>query len=75
MATTIAATPKVINYQGQLESDAITSKAPVLVVFELFEDAAGGSALWIEQKSVTVDNNGFFSVYLGDVNPIDLKFD
>ncbi len=75
LATTIAATPKVINYQGQLESDAITSKAPVLVVFELFEDAAGGSALWIEQKSVTVDNNGFFSVYLGDVNPIDLKFD
>jgi len=75
LATTFAATPKVINYQGQLESDAITSKAPVLVVFELFEDAAGGSALWIEQKSVTVDKNGFFSVYLGDVNPIDLKFD
>ncbi|MEZ4725220.1 MAG: hypothetical protein R2863_11245 [Candidatus Kapaibacterium sp.] len=75
LATTLAATPKVINYQGQLESDAITSKAPVLVVFEIFEDAAGGSALWIEQKSVTVDKNGFFSVYLGDVNPIDLKFD
>jgi hypothetical protein len=75
LATTIAATPKVINYQGQLESDAITSQAPVLVVFEIFEDAAGGSALWIEQKSVTVDKNGFFSVYLGDVNPIDLKFD
>ncbi|PKL78465.1 MAG: hypothetical protein CVV25_11590, partial [Ignavibacteriae bacterium HGW-Ignavibacteriae-4] len=75
LATTFAATPKVINYQGQLESNTITSQAPVLVVFELFEDAAGGSALWIEQKSVTVDKNGFFSVYLGDVNPIDLKFD
>ncbi|MFA7326903.1 MAG: hypothetical protein WC121_09580, partial [Candidatus Kapaibacterium sp.] len=75
LATTFAATPKVINYQGQLESKTITSDVPVLVVFELFEDAAGGSALWIEQKSVTVDKNGFFSVYLGDVNPIDLKFD
>jgi hypothetical protein len=74
LTTTIAATPKLINYQGKLKNLPAQS-GPFLVVFELFEDAAGGTALWIEQKNVTPSADGTFSTYLGETNPIDLKFD
>src|SRR5690606_1187528 len=65
---------KLINYQGKLENLPVQT-GPFLVVFEIFEDAAGGSALWIEQKNVTIGEDGLFSTYLGETNPIDFKFD
>jgi hypothetical protein len=74
LATTMASTPKLINYQGKLKNLPAQS-GPFLVVFEIFEDAAGGTALWIEQKNVTPSADGTFSTYLGETNPIDLKFD
>ncbi len=72
--TSMATTPKLINYQGKLKNLPAQS-GPFLVVFEIFEDAAGGTALWIEQKNVTPSTDGTFSTYLGETNPIDLKFD
>ena len=74
LATTMASTPKFINYQGKLKNLPAQS-GPFLVVFEIFEDAAGGTALWIEQQNVTPSADGTFSTYLGETNPIDLKFD
>ncbi|MFN3194323.1 MAG: beta strand repeat-containing protein [Chlorobiota bacterium] len=74
LATTMASTPKLINYQGKLKNLPAQS-GPFLVVFEIFEDAAGGTALWIEQQNVTPSADGTFSTYLGETNPIDLKFD
>jgi hypothetical protein len=74
LTTTMASTPKLINYQGKLKNLPAQS-GTFLVVFELFEDAAGGTALWIEQKNVTPSADGTFSTYLGETNPIDLKFD
>ena len=40
------------------------------MAFRLYDAASGGSSLWEETQSVTVGDNGLFSVMLGEVNPM-----
>jgi hypothetical protein len=64
-----------IHYQGQLTMDGdkpVNGQVPI--TFSIYDQEFGGSALWVELQDVPV-MNGFFNVYLGSVNPINLKFD
>lgn len=69
----VAAAP-MINYQGRL-LDPLSGQAKpdgsYTMAFRLYTVAAGGSALWTESKSVTV-NKGLFSTLLGDTTALDL---
>ena len=66
--------PSMMNYQGVL-SDLATGD-PVAdgdyqIRFALYDVASGGTALWTETQTVTVEN-GLFSVLLGSVNPLSI---
>ena len=61
-----AAVPASINYQGYLtDSSGIPINASVNVTFRIYDIDTGGTALWNEIDSVTV-NDGKFSTQLGD---------
>jgi len=65
------AIPREISYQGVLNDAAGYTVADGVysITFRLYSEASGGTALWSEQQSVTVEK-GLFSVYLGSVNPL-----
>jgi hypothetical protein len=76
LTTPAWAVPPLINYQGKL-TDA--NGSPVAdgsysMTFKLYSVLAGGTALWSETQSVSV-NNGVYSLVLGSVTPINLSFD
>jgi len=74
LAQSGAGVPSSIHYQGVL-CDPVTGD-PVAdggynFVFSIYNVATGGTPLWTEtQTGVTVDD-GYFSVLLGSVNPLD----
>jgi hypothetical protein len=76
VCTSLGQVPREINYQGRL-LDA--SAGPLVgghsVVFRIFDDPAGGVALWTETQAVTADSAGVFAVVLGSVDPIGVAFD
>ena len=66
--------PLRITYQGYLlggdgQPLASTVAKAYDVVFRIFADETGGTALWAEQQTTTVDK-GYFSVQLGEGVPI-----
>ena len=67
---------KVISYQGFLTGNS--SKEPLSgnysLEFSLWDNPGGGNQIWAESQSVDVVN-GVFSVLLGSMNPIEIKFD
>jgi hypothetical protein len=70
-----AAVPQTINYQGYLtDSGGNPINGTVSMTFSLYDVSAGGTALWSETQSVTV-NNGIYNVILGSGTPINLPFD
>lgn len=75
-----AATPYLhikqkMNYQGLLANSGGTPYAGTRnLVFRIYDQVSGGSALWTEtQNSVSV-TSGIFNVVLGSVNPINIPF-
>ena len=74
-ATGHAAIPQKINYQGYLtDPQGTVIDATVSMVFSIYSQASGGTALWTETQTVTV-TDGVFSTNLGYTNPITLPFD
>lgn len=68
-----AAVPNRIPLQGLLTDDAgiAVNDDDAALVFGIFESEQSDTALWTEtQVGITIDD-GFFTVYLGDVTPID----
>jgi len=64
--------PSMMNYQGVLSDPAMGDPVPdgdYEITFALYDVASGGTALWTETQTVTVEN-GLFSVLLGSVNPL-----
>ena len=62
--------PERMTYQGYLvdgNGDPLGNSAPVNydVVFRIYDAKSGGTKLWTEQQTVTV-NKGYFSVLLGE---------
>jgi hypothetical protein len=67
--------PKTVNYQGYLtDSGGIPVDGDVDMEFSIYNVSSGGSSLWSESQTVTVQN-GIYSVILGETNPINLTFD
>jgi hypothetical protein len=70
-----AAPPQRLAFQGQLTDDAgAPLDGDVAVTFRLFTVETGGTPLWEETLTVTVDE-GLFSVQLGGITPLTLPFD
>ncbi len=67
--------PQVFTQQGRLldgSDQPITGQVPM--IFNLYQQPTGGTAIWSETQTVNVDN-GYYSILLGDasvdgVNPI-----
>jgi hypothetical protein len=73
--TGYTAVPQTINYQGYLtDSSGTPINGIVQMTFSIYDVETGGTPLWSETQSVTV-NNGIYNVNLGAVNPINLLFD
>jgi len=74
----LAAIPKMINYQGMLTgSDGKTPvpNANYPILFSIYNTSSGGSSLWSHTYNVSV-TNGLFNVILGDSGAsINLAFD
>ncbi|NIO86815.1 MAG: hypothetical protein GTN68_40335 [Candidatus Aminicenantes bacterium] len=65
-----AQVPKLINYQGMLTDAAGNPiNGSRIIQFGIYNSASGGTALWTETQTVTV-NNGLFNVLLGANTPI-----
>jgi len=68
--------PRTIAYQGKVTTDGgvgVNDTLPIL--FELYESAAGGTALWGETHPSVPIIKGLFDVSLGTLSSIDLRFD
>ncbi len=66
---------KTISFQGVLldsEGNPLNDVLPVR--FELYDAQYGGNQLWGETQSVEFED-GYFNVYLGTENPLDLQFE
>ena len=66
-----ASIPGQINFQGILKdaSGRAITDSSLSVVFSIYSGATGGSLLWTETQTVTVES-GLYSVRLGSVNAI-----
>jgi hypothetical protein len=63
--------PTVVNHQGVLtDENGVALTGDHTISFRIYDVESGGTELWSETQQVTVDN-GFFSVYLGAVSPLD----
>ena len=66
----MAQPPNLINYQGKLsDQDGNPVSGERDLTFAIYEAESGGTPLWSESQTVTV-NEGVFNTLLGSVNPI-----
>lgn len=66
-----AEVPRMINYQGKITTpQGALIDTTISMVFTIYDDSAGGSALWTETQTSVAAEKGIFSVLLGSVNPI-----
>ena len=72
----IAQVPQKMSYQGVLtDSDGnLVADGTYTMNFRLYTIAEGGKALWVESQVVQI-SNGIFNVNLGEINPLNSKFD
>jgi len=72
LSAAAGAAPPFIPVQGVLTNSAgLPEAGDVEVDFSIYAGSGGDPALWSETQTVDV-KNGLFSVYLGQVNPLDL---
>jgi Collagen triple helix repeat (20 copies) len=68
-----AQVPSLLNQQGRLfDADGVPLEGSVDFEFAVYSSASGGTPVWSETQSVTLDE-GYYSVRLGTVTPIDLS--
>ena len=73
--TALSQVPHLLNYQGFLTNPGGTPiNGSLQMVFRLFNVPTGGSALYTETQTVSV-NAGVFDVVLGSVTALNLPFD
>ncbi|RKY43190.1 MAG: hypothetical protein DRP80_05855, partial [Candidatus Omnitrophota bacterium] len=71
-----SAPPRVISCHGRLTNrNKEVLPGSHEFTFRLYSQAQGGSVLWSETQTLTVDSNGLFSVYLGETNPLPTSLD
>jgi hypothetical protein len=67
----LAAVPLKINFQGVLKDSAgnVINNPSLSIVFSIYSGATGGSAIWTETQSVSVEA-GLYNVQMGGVTAI-----
>jgi hypothetical protein len=66
----LAQAPTQLGYQGRLlRADGAAATGIVEMTFRLHEGSTGGTPLWSETQLVPL-SQGFYSLYLGSVNPL-----
>ncbi len=67
----LAAVPTKINYQGVLKDSAgnVINNPSLSIIFSIYSGASGGTALWTETQSVSIEA-GLYNVQLGGVTAI-----
>ncbi len=67
----VASGDPVINYQGRLtDPNGNPINGVYKIVFKVYEQETGGSALWMENYNAVPVSNGFFSVKLGSITSL-----
>ena len=77
-ATTTASVPNLIRYSGTLkdaQGATLASTTPVGVTFAIYNQEAGGAAVWQETQNVTPEATGQYSVLLGSTTAAGLPDD
>src|SRR3989304_8177713 len=72
----VAGINRQINFQGKLINNPLKTNVTdtsYTVIFTIYDNASGGTALWTETQSVTTAD-GIFRVSLGNVTPIPANF-
>jgi len=77
VGSVLAAVPQLMNYQGKLtDANGNPIDGTVSIVFSIYPDSTGGTALWTETQPTVTVTSGLFNVLLGSVNAIpDSIFD
>lgn len=71
----VAAVPKLINFEGKLtDSDNNPITGTKSIQFKIYTVETGGTPVWNETQSVTLDSKGFYSVLLGSEHTLDVDF-
>ncbi len=66
-----AATPQLVNYQGQLtDGGGNPLDTTVSMMFSVYDVSSAGTALWAETHSGVVVSGGVFSVILGSITDL-----
>jgi hypothetical protein len=70
-----AGIPRLVSLQGELgDASAQPITGAVNITFRIYDVGTGGTPLWQETQSVTVEE-GVYDVLLGSVTLLDLAFD
>lgn len=64
-STAMASPPLLLHYQGRLDSGGAPVNGTVRVELRLYEQASGGTPLYVDDANVAVEN-GLLNTYLGD---------
>jgi len=76
LATSQAAVPRLINYQGRLtDNSGNPLNGSHSLTFRIFDAEAAGNLLWEETQTSVVIQKGVFNILLGSVTNINLPFD
>lgn len=60
-----------IPHEGRLlRADGSPERGSVTMIFKLYEQASGGSAVWTETQGVALSATGYYSVKLGATSPL-----
>jgi N-acetylneuraminic acid mutarotase len=73
VATATAQVPETMSFQGELGT-GVTPNSTQTLTFRIYNSATGGTALWYESHSVSLDIRRF-SVVLGSSSALNLEFD
>ncbi|OYT14448.1 MAG: hypothetical protein B7C24_18340, partial [Bacteroidetes bacterium 4572_77] len=69
------AAPRTMNYTGNLvDVNGYGINKTVDVTFRIFDSEVGGTQEWTETHTAVAVEAGYFSVYLGNYNPLNLDF-
>ncbi len=72
----MASAPQRIHYQGRLTtpSDGPISPGEYTITVRIYDSETGGTKLWEETHTVTLDKKGYFYIELGEYTPLTLDF-
>ncbi|MEM4598471.1 MAG: hypothetical protein QW400_02170 [Candidatus Diapherotrites archaeon] len=72
--TAFATVPRLLTVQGRLKDGTVLAHGDYNMTFYIYDVDSSGTPLWSEQHYNVPVDRGYFSVILGESNPITLPF-